>query len=282
MHTGIAGRVAVVTGAGGNLCSEMAKGLAAEGAKVALIGRTLEKLDAVREVIEKAGGTAVSVPADVTVAEEVRAAGEAVMKALGPCDILVNGAGGNRRDAITTLNEFAPEELAGDPGEVRGFFNLDPDAFSHVVLLNTTGTMIPCQVFGRQMAENGGGAIVNIASMNSYTPLTRNAAYAAGKAGVENFTRWLAAYLAPANIRVNGIAPGFFPKQGGRGGPQVKPDGSPTERGELTLANTPMKRFGLARDLVGATLWLASDEAAGFVTGVTIPVDGGFVANSPV
>lgn len=282
MHTGIKGKVAVVTGAGGNLCSEMAKGLAAEGAKVALIGRTLEKLDAVKGVIEKDGGTAVSVPADVTDPEQIRAAGETVMESLGPCGILVNGAGGNARGAITTVNSFVTEELRDDSGDVRGFFSLDPAEFSRVVLLNTTGTMIPCQVFGRQMAENDGGAIINVASMNSYTPLTRNSAYAAGKAGVENFTRWLAAYLAPANVRVNGIAPGFFPKPGGRGGPQVNADGSLTSRGEKTIANTPMKRFGLARDLVGTTLWLASDEAAGFVTGVTVPVDGGFVANSPV
>ena len=281
MFTGIRDRVAVVTGAGGNLCSEMAKALAAEGAKVALIGRTVEKLDAVRKVIEADGGAAISVPADVTDPEQVRAAGDAVMAAFGPCRILVNGAGGNARGAITTVNSFVAEELRDDPGEVRGFFSLDPAEFSRVVILNTTGTMIPCQVFGRQMAGNDGGAIINIASMNSYTPLTRNSAYAAGKAGVENFTRWLAAYLAPAGIRVNGIAPGFFPKPD-RDGPQGDRHGNLTERGERTIEHTPMKRFGVARDLVGTLLWLASDDASAFVTGVTVPVDGGFVASSPV
>ncbi len=281
MFSGVRDKVAVVTGAGGNLCSEMAKGLAAEGAKVALIGRTGEKLNAVKQAIEAEGGTAISVIADVTDAEQVRAAGVAVMNAFGPCGILVNGAGGNAKGAITTVNSFVAEELHDEPGELRGFFALDPAEFSRVVVLNTTGTMIPCQVFGRQMAENGGGAIVNIASMNSYTPLTRNSAYAAGKAGVENFTRWLAAYLAPAGIRVNGIAPGFFPKPD-RDGPQSDRHGNLTERGARTIDNTPLKRFGIARDLVGTLLWLASDDASGFVTGVTVPVDGGFVANSPV
>ena len=281
MSRKLEGKVAVVTGAGGNLCSAMAKGLAENGAKVALIGRTFEKLEAVREQIEADGGIAFSYSADVTDEEQMLAAHAAIRAKLGPCTILVNGAGGGGGGATTTLNEFDPAELQADHAPHVGFFDIQASEFSRCVILNTTGTMLPSQVFGRDMAEGDGGSIVNIASMNSYTPLTRNLSYATGKAGVENFTRWLASYLAPANIRANGIAPGFFPKPKGKG-PQVNADGSLTTRGDLTIANTPMKRFGVAWELVGTLLWLVDDEAAGFVTGVTVPVDGGYVANSPV
>ncbi|MGF1632505.1 MAG: SDR family oxidoreductase [Phycisphaerae bacterium] len=283
------GKVAVVTGAGGTLCSVMARDLAARGAKVALLGRTAGKLAGVVEEIIAAGGEAVAVSADVTDLASVLAAEREVAARLGVCDLLVNGAGGNNPSAVTTIDRFSPEELAEKPPEgLRGFFNIDLEAFGGVLLANTTGTVIPCQVFGRGMVErgmagHGGGAIVNIASMNSYRPLTRNAAYGMAKAGVINFTQWLAAYLGEAGVRVNAIAPGFFPNDRSR---KILTDAAAddglTDRGRNVMAHTPMRRFGEPAELLGALRWLLDDEAAGFVTGICVPVDGGFLATSGV
>jgi len=273
-------KIAVVTGAGGTLCSEMARNLALQGAKVVLVGRTLAKLEKVEREITENGGIALSVPADVTDEIQVQAARLKIADTYGTCDILINGAGGNQTDAVTTISRFSEEELNYEEG-VRGFFNLDMKKFSYVVESNTMGTVIPCFVFGKEMAEKKNGVIVNIASMNSYRPLSRVAAYGMAKAGIMNFTQWLAAYLAPAHIRVNAIAPGFFLNE--RSAKLLtNPEGGFTERGENIIRQPPMNRFGEASDLIGCLNWLIDDEAAGFVTGITIPVDGGFLADSGI
>jgi NAD(P)-dependent dehydrogenase (short-subunit alcohol dehydrogenase family) len=275
-------KTAVVTGAGGTLCSAIAIELARLGAKVALLGRTAEKLETVAARIRAAGGTALPLNVDVTDAAAVEAARQRIAQELGLCALLVNGAGGNRNDAVTTTTEFQPAELsAAKPDNMRGFFNLDPDRLRDVIELNTIGTLIPCQVFGREMARQGRGAILNFGSMNSYRPLTKNLAYSLAKAGVVNLTQWLAAYLAPAGIRVNAVAPGFFANDRSRK-ILLTEEGGLTARGQSVMAHTPMKRLGEAQDLLGAVCWLLDDERAAFVTGITVAVDGGFTSSSGV
>ncbi len=272
------GKTAVVTGAGGTLCSALARRLAREGARVALLGRTPASLEGVAGEIRAVGGEALCVACDVTDADAVERARETVVAAYGVPWFLLNGAGGNQAEAITTTTEFTAEELSPDRAAgLRGFFNLSPTKFDEVIRINTLGTMLPSQVFGRDMAGLGRGSILNFASMTSYRPITRVAAYATAKAGVVNFTSWLAAYLAPAGIRVNGVAPGFFVNERSRK-ILMQPDGSLSTRGENVMRHTPFKRFGEAGELVGAVLWLLNDEQAGFVTGVTVPVDGGFLS----
>lgn len=274
-------KVAVITGAGGTLCSEMARGLAAKGYKVALLGRTLEKLEKVEKEITDAGGTAVAIQADVCSEEDIKKALEIVSSKLGVCSVLINGAGGNQKYAITTVNQFDENEFTWDPEQDRGFFNLNMDDFHKVLQTNTMGTVIPCQIFGAAMAKNGGGCIINIASMNSYRPLSRVGAYSMAKAGILNFTQWLAVYLAPAKIRVNAIAPGFFLNDRSRK-LLLTPDGGCSERGANIIAHTPMREFGEAKQLLGCLNWLIDEDAADFVTGITIPIDGGFLAGSGV
>lgn len=274
------GKIAVVTGAGGTLCSEMARDLARQGYKVALLGRSLDKLESVEDEIRQAGGTAISVSCDVSDEASVKAARDAVNEQLGPCNVLINGAGGNQNEALTNITEFDERELLDD-GSVKGFFNLKMDVFQSVIDINTMGTVIPCFAFGRDMAEHKCGNIVNIASMTSYRPLTKVGAYAIAKAGIANFTQWLAVYLAPANIRVNAIAPGFFLNDRSRK-IMFHEDGSQTPRAQSIMGHTPLKRFGEAPELIGAMNWLINDEAAGFVTGITLPVDGGFLASAGV
>jgi NAD(P)-dependent dehydrogenase (short-subunit alcohol dehydrogenase family) len=276
------GKTAVVTGAGGTLCSAVAKELARQGARVALLGRTVASLEAVAAEIRAAGGAALPIACDVIDAASVERARATVTRELGACQFLINGAGGNQPDAVTTLTEFSPEELAVDkPAGSRGFFDLSLAKFDDVVRINTLGTVIPCQIFGREMAALGRGSILNFASMNSYRPLTRVPAYAMAKAGVVNFTQWLAVYLAPAHIRVNGVAPGFFVNERSRK-ILLTPDGGLSARGQNVMSHTPIKRFGEAQELLGAVCWLLNDEQAGFVTGVTLPVDGGFLASSGI
>lgn len=272
----------MITGAGGTLCSAIAKDLARQGAKVALLGRTLASLESVAAEIRAAGGLALPVACDVVDVASVQRAHEVVSRQLGACHFLLNGAGGNHADAITTLTEFSPNELTAEkPGGTRGFFDLDLKRFDDVVRVNTLGTVIPCQVFGREMAKLGRGSILNFASMNSYRPLTRVAAYAMAKAGIVSFTEWLSVYLAPARIRVNAVAPGFFVNERSRK-ILLTPDGGLSARGQNVMSHTPLKRFGEAKELLGAVSWLLDDEAAGFVTGVTLPVDGGFLASAGV
>ncbi len=273
-------KVAAVTGAGGTLCSEMARQLAADGARVVLIGRTRDKLEATRNEIQRAGGEATIALADVTDETAINRAVRRTLEAYGRVDFLINGAGGNQAAAVTTLNAFDPRELAEDRGDVHGFFNLDMEAFHRVVEVNTMGTVIPCYAFGREMARRGSGAIVNIASMNSYRPLSRVGAYGMAKAGIANFTQWLATYLAPAGVRVNAIAPGFFLNDRSR--KLLLTENGYSPRGKSIIRQTPLDRFGEAPELTGTLNYLLDHEASGFLTGVTIPVDGGFLADSGV
>jgi NAD(P)-dependent dehydrogenase (short-subunit alcohol dehydrogenase family) len=273
-------KIAVVTGAGGTLCSEMARDLAQQGYKVALLGRNLEKLKIVETQIIANGGIAISVSTDVSDENSVKAAKDIIEKELGVCSILINGAGGNQMEALTNTTEFDERELLDDDS-VKGFFNLNMDVFQSVIDINTMGTVIPSFVFGRGMAAQKQGVIINIASMNSYRPLTKVGAYGMAKAGIANFTQWLAAYLAPANVRVNAIAPGFFLNDRSRK-IMFNEDGSKTARADNVLGHTPMKRFGEATELIGCMNWLISDQAAGFVTGIVVPIDGGFLSNSGV
>jgi len=276
------GKTAVVTGAGGTLCAAVAKELARLGARVALLGRTVEKLETVAAAIRTAGGRALPIATDVVDAEAVEAARQAIEAEFGPCELLINGAGGNQLEAVTTVTEFVPEEIDSDKSDdVRGFFNLGLERFSDVLRINTLGTVIPCQIFGREMARRGHGGILNFASMNSYRPLSRVPAYGMAKAGVVNFTQWLAAYLAPAGIRVNAVAPGFFLNDRSR---KILLDdaGAPSRRGQNVIAHTALRRFGEAEELLGCVCWLLDDTRSGFVTGITVPVDGGFLASSGV
>lgn len=276
------GKVAVVTGAGGTLCSVIAKDLAELGCKVALIGRTREKLEATEKKIQEIGGECRILTGDVCDEASMKEIANELEASWGPCRFLINGAGGNNNKAITTNFYFDPAELSADkPADMVGFFDLDMDIFESVVKTNTIGTVIPVRVFGRQMAENGGGAVINFASMNSYRPLTRVPAYAMAKAGIVNLTQFLATYFASAGIRVNAVAPGFFINDR-----SIKILGSPetglTQRGQNVMRQTPAGRFGNPEDLLGCVEWLLDDRKAAYVTGITVPVDGGFLSHAGV
>jgi NAD(P)-dependent dehydrogenase (short-subunit alcohol dehydrogenase family) len=253
--------------------------LAARGVRVALLGRTRDPLESVATEIRDAGGTAITIPCDVIDPTAVDSAAAEVERALGTPWFLINGAGGNQADAITTVTEFTPAELAADrPSDLRGFFNLDPARYADVVRVNIMGTVIPCQAFGRGMAKLGRGSILTFSSMTGYKPLSRVPAYSTAKTGIVRFTEWLATYLAPAGIRVNGVAPGFYVNDRSRKILYTR-DGSLSDRGANVVAHTAMKRFGEPRELCGCVRWLLNDDEAGFVTGTTVPVDGGFLAS---
>lgn len=273
--------VAVITGAGGTLCSVMAINLAKQGIKVALLGRTLSKLEKVENKINGAGGNAISVAVDVSSQSGLENAREVIHKKLGACSILINGAGGNQFEAITNINEFDERELDASRSDIKGFFNLNMDKFLDVININMMGTVLACKVFGADMAKNGSGCLINLVSMNSFRPLSRVAAYGMAKAGIANFTQWLAAYLAPAGIRVNAVAPGFFLNDNSRKR-LLNPDGSYSPRGENIIAHTPMKRFGKANELIGLVNYLIDEKQSSFTTGIVFPVDGGFLACSGV
>ena len=275
MHPDFSGRVAIVTGGAGVLCSEFCKALAACGAKVAILNRTLSRAEALADEIKAAGFEALAVQADVTDAGSVETAHEAVLSVYGPCDILINGAGGNDPSA-TSDDEYFSMETMLDPDK-KSFFDLKSEAFSRVFSLNILGVVLPTQAFVRDMVERGSGCILNISSMNAFTPLTKIPAYSVAQSGVSNFTEWLAVHFAKSGIRCNAIAPGFFV------GKQnysllFRPDGSPTERTKKILAATPMGRFGNVDELIGTMLFLCDERCSGFISGVVIPVDGGFQA----
>lgn len=275
-------QVVVVTGAGGTLCSEIAIDLAAKGAKVVLIGRSADKLQTVADRIAADGGTCMVKAGDVTDDAAMNIIANEVLEAYGPCRYLINGAGGNNLKAITTNFTFEKEELAETkPEGMVGFFDLDVELFESVLKINTMGTVIPSRVFGKQMAKEGRGNILNFASMNSSRPLTRVPAYAMSKAAVVNLTQWLATYFAPAGIRVNAVAPGFFLNDRNVN-ILCTPEGGLTQRGLNIMNHTPMGRFGEAKELLGCVSWLLDDEKASFVTGVTVAVDGGFLAHSGI
>ena len=277
------GKVAVVTGAGGTLCSCIAIDLAKQGAKVVLIGRTAAKLEKTKAAIDTAGGVCRIEAGDVTDEPRMQAIADAVLADWGPCRFLVNGAGGNNTKAMPTRLRYSEADLVptADFEKDRGFWDIDLEAFKSVLEINTIGTVIPSKIWGLQMAKNGGGAILNFGSMNTYRPLTRVAAYAMSKAAIANWTQFLAQYLAPAKIRVNAIAPGFFVNDRSRK-ILCTPDGGLTARGEQVMAHTPARRFGEAKELLGCAEWLLDDEKSGFVTGITVPVDGGFLASAGV
>jgi NAD(P)-dependent dehydrogenase (short-subunit alcohol dehydrogenase family) len=271
------GQVALVTGGGGILCSSMARALAACGAKVAVADLRQEAAETVAAQIRKEGGAAISVGCNVLERASLDAANEKVKKELGPVDILINGAGGNHPKGTTSLEYLRKEDLASAARDIVTFYDLDPKGVEFVFHLNFLGTLLPTQAFTREMAGKGKGAVINISSMSAFRPLTKVPAYGGAKAAVSNFTQWLAVHFCKVGIRVNAIAPGFFLTDQNRT-LLTKPDGSWTPRANTIMAHTPMGRFGAPEDLIGALLWLASDEAAGFVTGVVIPIDGGFAA----
>lgn len=269
-------KVAVVTGAGGVLCSEFAKVLSANGARVALLDLNVESAEKVAATIESAGGTAKAYEANVLDREIMESIAIQVEKDLGSCDILINGAGGNNPRA-TTDKEFY--EVGDLDSETQSFFDLDAKSVEFVFNLNFLGTLIPTQAFAKQMKN--GGVIVNVSSMNAFTPLTKIPAYSGAKASVSNFTQWLAVHFSKVGIRVNAIAPGFFVTKQNQT-LLFNPDGTPTARTDKILAATPMDRFGEPQELSGALLYLVSNEASSFVTGIVLPVDGGFSAYSGV
>ena len=278
LNTDLTGKVAVVTGAGGVLCSAFAKVLARAGAKVALLDLNYEAADRYAQEIVAEGGVARAYKCNVLDKDVCYAVADQVQADLGPCDILLNGAGGNNARATTDKEYF---ELGDIEGDTKSFFDLDKSGVEFVFNLNFIGTLIPTQAFARQMVGRPGCNIMNISSMNAYSPLTKIPAYSGAKAAITNFTQWLAVHFSKAGIRVNAIAPGFFSTQQ-NATLLWNPDGSPTARTGKILAATPMGRFGLPEELNGALLFLLNNEAAGFITGVTIPIDGGFSAYSGV
>ena len=274
----LSGKVAVVTGAGGILCSSMAHALAECGASVALLDLNRETAKEQAANIAAEGKQAKGYQANVLEKDSLKEAHERILKELGPCDILINGAGGNHPLATTDKEYFAMSDLEED---VKTFFDLEQSGVEFVFNLNFIGTLLPTQIFSRDMVGRQGCSVLNISSMNAYTPLTKIPAYSGAKAAVSNFTQWLAVHFAREGIRVNSLAPGFFvTKQNER--LLYHEDGTPTERTGKILAATPMQRFGRTEELLGSMLFLLNEEAAGFITGVVLPIDGGFCAYSGV
>ncbi len=266
----LSGQVAAVTGGGGVLCGAMAKGLARAGARVAILDLFPDAAQKMADEIIAGGGEAIGVQVDVLDKASIEAASVTITEQLGPVDILINGAGGNKPQATTSPKQ--------------SFFDLPQDAFQWVFNLNFLGTLLPSQVFGKVMTERRQGNIINISSMNAFRPLTNIAAYSAAKAGVSNFTQWLAVHMAQnysTNIRVNAIAPGFFVTAQNRFLLFDEQTGELTPRGQKIMDHTPLGRFGEPDDLVSTLLWLVS-PASSFVQGIVVPVDGGFSAYSGV
>lgn len=274
-------KVVVITGAGGILCSGFAKALAQCGAKVALLDLNKKAADAVAEEIKAAGGIAVGVETNVLDVESIKKARNEVNEKFGLCDILINGAGGNNPKGTTSKDYLFKEDLENKEEGIKTFFDLDPKGIEFVFNLNFLGTLLPTQIFVKDMIGKEGAAILNISSMNAFTPLTRIPAYSGAKAAVSNFTQWLAVHLSKVGVRVNAIAPGFFLTNQNRG-LLVNPDGSYTERAQKIINATPMGRYGEVEELTGTLLWLLNSKASGFVNGVVVPVDGGFSAYSGV
>ncbi len=273
----LSNEVVVVTGAAGVLCSCLSEALAKTGAKVALLDLNGEKAEEVAKGIRDNGGEAKGYACNVLDKDALARAHEEITKDLGPCSILLNGAGGNNPKATQDV-EFASENDLN--GEYKSFFDLDKSGIEFVFNLNFLGTLLPTQEFAKDMMRVKKGKILNISSMNAYRPLTKIPAYSAAKAGISNFTEWLAVYFAKMGIRVNAIAPGFFVTAQNKD--LLFKDGEPTARTKKILAATPMGRFGEAKELIGSVLFLLDDKASGFITGVVLPIDGGFNAYSGV
>lgn len=275
IHENLQGRVAVITGGSGVLCAEMSHELARHGVKVAILNRSIEKGEAVASSIVSEGGHAVAFAADVLDEASLEQAKHLILETFGKVDILINGAGGNHPDAITDDETFEPNRSG------KSFFDLEKDGFSKVFATNFTGTFLTSQVFGKELLKEISSTIINISSMSAYAPMTKVPAYSAAKAGINNFTMWMATHFAQSGLRVNAIAPGFFLTEQNRE-LLTEEDGTYTARANKIINNTPMERFGEAKELVGTLLWLLDEEYSGFVTGVTVPIDGGFMAYSGV
>ena len=278
IDTDLTGKIAVVTGAGGVLCSVFSKALTAAGAKVALLDLNLEAAEKVAAEITAEGGAAKAYKVNVLDKDSLTACRERVRAELGKCDILINGAGGNNPRATTDKEYYEQGDI---DAQTKSFFDLKPDDVGFVFDLNFLGALLPTQVFATDMLGRKGCSILNISSMNAYTPLTKIPAYSGAKAAISNFTQWLAVHFVKEGIRVNAIAPGFLSTNQNRT-LLWNADGTPTARTGKILAATPMGRFGEPEELVGAVLFLLDEKAASFITGVVIPIDGGFSAYSGV
>ena len=275
----INGKVAVVTGAGGVLCSMFAKTLAEQGAKVALLDLNEEAAKKAAKEIEDEGFIAKGYKSNVLDKASLEEVHSAVLEDLGSCDILLNGAGGNNARANTTNEYF---EIGDDEKEdIVSFFDLDQGGVEFVFNLNFIGTLLPTQVFAKDMINRKDCCVINVSSMNAFTPLTKITAYSGAKSAISNFTQWLAVHFSKVGIRVNALAPGFFVTNQNRDLLFDK-DGNPTERSNKILNATPMGRFGEAEEINGTLLYLVNPKMSGFVTGVVVPIDGGFAAYSGV
>lgn len=272
-------KTVVITGGGGVLCGAFAKYMGSLGANVAILDLKKEAADAVANEIINVGGRAKGYGVNVLKKDELEKAHKEILDDFGKCDILINGAGGNNPKGTTTNEYFKKEDILDEA--VVSFFDLDPNGIQFVFNLNFLGTLLPTQVFAMDMIDKNGGSIINISSMNAFTPLTKIPAYSGAKAAVSNFTQWLAVHFANANIRVNAIAPGFFVTEQNRT-LLFNEEGKPTARTEKILSATPMKRFGKPEELLGTLKWLTDNDESSFVTGVVVPVDGGFSAYSGV
>ena len=272
-------KVIVITGAGGILCGNFAKELAKDGHKVALLDINIDAAEKIACKIRENGGQALAIKTNVLEKESLENAHNEVLNTFGKCQVLINGAGGNNPRGTTTNEYFNPEDI--DNEDVVSFFDLQPDGVSFVFDLNFLGVLLPTQVFAKDFVMGEKGCILNISSMNAYTPLTKIPAYSGAKAAVSNLTQWLAVHFANSGVRVNAIAPGFFVTNQNRG-LLFNEDGSPTARTNKILNATPMGRFGEAYELMGTVRFLLDDSVSSFITGVVIPIDGGFSAYSGV
>ena len=281
IHENLKNKVIVITGGGGVLCSAFAKDLAAQGAKIAVLDLREEAAQVVVDEINAAGGTALAVGCNVLEAESLEAAKEKVTAELGTCDILINGAGGNSPLGTTTKETLELTDIAEKAEGVKTFFDLDAKGIEFVFNLNFLGTLLTTQCFAKDMVGKQGASILNVSSMNSYRPLTKIPAYSAAKAAISNFTQWMAVHFADIGIRVNAIAPGFFSTNQNKT-LLFNEDGSLTPRSNKIITHTPLRRFGTPEDLTGALLFLCDEEYSSFVTGIILPVDGGFSAYSGV
>ena len=269
------GKVIVITGGVGVLCGMFAKALGKTGAKIAILDLNEDAAKKVANEIVADGGVAKGYAANVLKLDNLKNVREQIIADFGTCDILINGAGGNNPKGTTTKEYLFPDDLETKE-EITTFFDLDPDGVSFVFNLNFLGTLLPTQVFAKDMAKAGKGNIINISSMNAFTPLTKIPAYSGAKAAISNFTQWLAVHFSKVGVRVNAIAPGFFVTAQNKN-LLFNEDGTPTPRTDKILSATPMGRFGEAEELIGTLLWLVNDEASSFVDGVVIPVDGGYL-----
>ena len=280
-HPHLQGRVAVVTGAGGVLCSGFAKDLAAQGAKVAILDLNAQAAQKVADEIAYLGGTAIAVSCNVLEPESLAAARQTILETFGTCDLLINGAGGNSPLGTTSKETLELSDLAEKAEGVKTFFDLDPKGIEFVFNLNFLGTLLTTQCFAKDMIGKDGVCILNVSSMNAYRPLTKIPAYSAAKAAVSNFTQFMAVHFADVGIRVNAIAPGFFATNQNQK-LLFNEDGSLTPRSDKIISHTPLRRFGVPADLTGALLFLCDETYSAFITGVVLPVDGGFSAYSGV